>query len=895
MSRVSASGARALLAGVLSFVAGVVDASPPLKEVTPTPVSERTMRVAVLPRPPRMRVRPPRHCPHLQRGLQPFDPSWISPDGVATIPAGTKALVRGNREIPADLLIRQLVVPAGSELIFADRRATYRVRDVRVAGALRIGSAECRVQSRVEFIFDTEENVADPGVREQIHGREGLGILVEPGGVLEAFGRLHQPTWTRLAASTAAGSRIVRLADAVDWRPGQEVVVVTSARRDYPFQDENEVRTIRALRGRTMLVLDRPLEHLHYGGREYQVEVGLLSRNLVFRTAPSVLEAAPSFGGHIMAHAAQMRVSGVELRGLGQRNFLGRYPLHFHHLGDVAGRSYFTDSSIRDSNWRCAVVHRTDRAVVSRNVAYNAFGHCYYLEDGVEQGNEISFNLAAGIKIMGPVDQASLDEFGLPFQQGFTLRASSDFVNPADRAAAGFYFANGNNRIVGNAASGGFAGYSFPNLPEAFGGGPAPPWQVPVSHFDGNTAHSAGYLWPDSGCVYVGGVLRLVDDGGGPTLEYQSGRPQGGSFLRQQQDVFSNTKTFLCESGLVHWGNEPRVVNLEAWDVGLMAQLFGNATVRSALVAGHTGNTENLDFRPRNWYQRGFRFYDTGTLTLMRGVVFRGFHRDPLAGPGLRDDSCAMVSIVHSDQYTPQRMTATGDFFFADVDDALRFCHDDPGTLSSRNFNLNDTDGSATRRAGDLLPPGPRIVGSGYLDIWRFNDGCVRNDDWGLWVCPQRGTQNVASIATLPNAGVRVAMFDLQGNPLGENWYSDTHYAEAQISGPSGTRWHHAFPGGVPPSFEVHAKQVPDGSFVVYSFSLPSGASCRIESAEWTAVADLATLVASSGAVYTTSLGICYVRIPPAHRGYFEAAGLSLPYPTWPYWPTQSTFTIRTE
>jgi hypothetical protein len=618
---------------------------------------------------------------------------------------------------------------------------------------------------------------------------------------------------------------------------------------------------------------------------------------VVFRTAATVLAGAGDFGGHIMVSGAAVRVSGVELRGLGQRNRLGRYPMHLHHLGDVAGRSYVTDSSIRNSNWRCIALHRTNRALVSRNVAFDTYGHCYYFEDGVEHGNEVSFNLAAGIKIMGPVDAASLDELAVPTQDGFTLRASPEMVNPADRAAAGFYIPNGSNRIVGNAASGGFAGYSFPNLPEAFGGGDGgpPPWQVGVSRFDGNTAHSAAYFWPDSGCVYVGGVLQVVDEGGTPTLEYRSGRPPSGQFLRPQKDVFTNTKTFLCESGIVHWGNEPRVVNLEAWDVAFMAQLFGYGTIRSALVAGRTGNTANLTHRPRNWYQRGFRFYDTGTLTLLRGVVFRGFHPDPEAGPDRRDDSCAMISIVHSNQFTPQRMTSTARFFFADMDESLRFCHDDSGTLSSRNFNLNDTDGTATGRAGEPFSREPRIAGSGHLEMWRLHDACVRHEDWGLWVCPERGPRNVASVATLPNAGVRVALFDLQDRPLGENWYSETTFAEAQITGPSGTRWHHTFPAGTPPSFEVHAKQVPDGSFVLYSFALPGGATCRIDSTEWTRVPDRAAVLANSGPVYATDGGICHVRIPPAHLGYFQGAGLRTPFQTWFNWPTWSTFTIRVE
>ena len=168
------------------------------------------------------------------------------------------------------------------------------------------------------------------------------------------------------------------------------------------------MRTIASVTNGRTVTLTAPLTFLHYGGAEYQVEVGLLSRSLVFRTQDTVLQQAPTFGGHILVRHALGRVSGAELRGMGQQNHLGRYPLHFHHAGDASFASYFTDNAIWRSNWRAAVIHRTNNAVVSRNVAFDVFGHAYYLEDGVEMGNDISFNLAARIKILGPTDTPSL-------------------------------------------------------------------------------------------------------------------------------------------------------------------------------------------------------------------------------------------------------------------------------------------------------------------------------------------------------------------------------------------------------------------------------------------------------------------------------------------------------
>ena len=48
------------------------------------------------------------------------------------------------------------------------------------------------------------------------------------------------------------------------------------------------------------------------------------------------------------------------------------------------------------------VVHATHDAQVLDNVAYNVAGHCYYLEDGVEERNVFEHNLAAFIHPIGP-------------------------------------------------------------------------------------------------------------------------------------------------------------------------------------------------------------------------------------------------------------------------------------------------------------------------------------------------------------------------------------------------------------------------------------------------------------------------------------------------------------
>ncbi len=59
---------------------------------------------------------------------------------------------------------------------------------------------------------------------------------------------------------------------------------------------------------------------------------------------------------------------------------------------------YIKNASIHDTYNRCVTVHGTNDLRVENNVTYNAVGHCFFLEDGIEHGNEFVKNLAIQIK-----------------------------------------------------------------------------------------------------------------------------------------------------------------------------------------------------------------------------------------------------------------------------------------------------------------------------------------------------------------------------------------------------------------------------------------------------------------------------------------------------------------
>src|SRR5690606_25434798 len=95
--------------------------------------------------------------------------------------------------------------------------------------------------------------------------------------------------------------------------------------------------------------------------------------------------------------SSRMYVSGVELTRMGQNLTLARYPIHWHLVGDAKGQ-YVKNAAIHDTFNRCVTVHGTNFLRIENNVTYNNVGHCFFLEDGIEHGNEFVKNLAIQTK-----------------------------------------------------------------------------------------------------------------------------------------------------------------------------------------------------------------------------------------------------------------------------------------------------------------------------------------------------------------------------------------------------------------------------------------------------------------------------------------------------------------
>jgi hypothetical protein len=413
--------------------------------------------------------------------------------------AGDKVTIAAGKDVVLDVSPPALSgLTIDGKLSFADTKDLELTTEwVMLHGELEIGT-EARPHTRKATITLTnnvkDEDIGGMGAANPAD-RIDRGILLM-GGTLNLHGdRKH--TWTKLAQTAAAGSTAIQVLDATEWRVGDEIVLAST---DFdPRQAER--RTIAGIRG-TAITLDRKLDYMHFGKITFDVdergEVGLLTRNIRLQGSADAGEA-PFFGGHVMAMgASKMFVEGVELQRMGQNLTLGRYPIHWHLVGDAKGQ-YVRNSGIHDTFNRCVTVHGTNFLRVENNVTYNTVGHCFFLEDGIEHGNEYVHNLAIQTKCHTskpcvPTNLAARGET----RNGTNGQQSKDVLLPSDNTAASFWITNPDNTFRDNVAAGSDSNGFWMSLPEHPNGKfegteiSAKTWprRTPFREFKGNVAHS---------------------------------------------------------------------------------------------------------------------------------------------------------------------------------------------------------------------------------------------------------------------------------------------------------------------------------------------------------------------------------------------------------------------
>ncbi|XP_044027924.1 LOW QUALITY PROTEIN: PKHD1 like 1, tandem duplicate 1 [Siniperca chuatsi] len=525
--------------------------------------------------------------------------------GLSPPESGSFAVITKGQTILLDTstpVLKMLLIQGGT-LVFDEADIELQAENILITdgGRLQIGQEGAPFQHKA--IITLHGNLRSPEL--PVYGTKTLAVRE---GVLDLHGIPVPVPWTHLAQTATNGSITLTLMKAVTWKAGDEIVIASTGNRH--SQRENEVRKIAAVSadGKT-LTLTEPLKYTHLGVTvtlpdgtmfEGRAEVGLLTRNIVVRGSQhqewnDQIEACPDgfntgefatqtcfqgrfgeevgsdqFGGCIMFHAPRPnknlaigRLEYVEVFHAGQAFRLGRYPIHWHLMGDVNYMSYVRGCAIHQTFNRAVTIHNTHRLLVEHNVIYDIMGGAFFIEDGIETQNILQYNLAVFVK------------------------QSTSLLND-DVTPAAYWVTNPNNIVRHNAAAGGTHFGFWYRMHEHPDGSSYDPNicqnRVPLGEFYNNTVHSQGWFG-----------LWIFSD----FFPMKSG---GCRSVTPKPAVFHSLTTWNCEKG-AEWVNVGAVqfnsfimlnnekAGIEAkrilqWAVSSFGE-YGGATMSNSTIVGH--------------------------------------------------------------------------------------------------------------------------------------------------------------------------------------------------------------------------------------------------------------------------------------------------------------------
>ncbi|KAL5012311.1 hypothetical protein ScPMuIL_010862 [Solemya velum] len=540
-------------------------------------------------------------------------------------------------------------------------------------------------------------------------------------------------------APTADLSRIIDVIDPVSsWTEGDEILLLST---DYDWK-QTEVAEIAACPECTpfQVKINADLKYTHFGEMIESVdmrgEVALVTRSI--RIAGIMEDGCPqengncdvydrdTHGGHlkVVEHFTNLHIQGVLFENMGQQTDLGRYPIHFHMCYDVDGDEYpdkpwIRNNTIYKSNARCLTIHGTNGLEVTDNVCWDALGHGFFLEDGGEQRNKLTRNLAGG-------------------QRSVKNRR----LIPSDSEPASYWITNPMNYLDGNVAAGSSAmGFwiLYPEQPTGESGNPKDNYvfmepkrafRTPFYQFTNNVAHSN----QKSG-LFLDKTIK-------PDLtlsRLSSHEPKEDPTFKKSKDSFTTIFKFTSyknsEFGI--WTNGgPFHVERSSFEVG--------KTISECVILGETVNFgEPTDLEKDGAIKNSYRSQPPNWEHPRQGVAM-------YQGPVLIQDSyfnyfahsedlgyhSGAISFKQSNRYPLSPMNTVNRVVFGFVDGPSTGNRVYDGTVAehfNRNGNkvamFHDLDGSVTTVRDSYV-----MRNGAYF----MTEGCSGRDNWNAIVCPTK-------------------------------------------------------------------------------------------------------------------------------------------------------------
>ncbi|XP_045047271.2 cell surface hyaluronidase CEMIP2 isoform X2 [Desmodus rotundus] len=385
----------------------------------------------------------------LQEFLRVLDPGRIV--AIAVGDSAAKSLLQGTIQMIQDRLGSKLIQGLGYRQAWA------------LVGVIDGGSTSCNESVR------NYENHSSGG--KALAQREFYTVDGQKFAVTAYSEWIEGVSLSGFRVEVVDGVKLHLLDDVSSWEPGAQIVVAST---DYSMYQAEEFTLLPCPEcSRFEVKVKETPQFLHMGeiidGVDMRAEVGILTRNVAIRGEMEDSCYAENqcqffdydtFGGHITIRKnfTSVHLSYVELKHMGQQQ-MGRYPVHFHLCGDVdykggyRRRTSVDGLSIHHSFSRCITVHGTDGLLIKDTIGFDTLGHCFFLEDGVEQRNTLFHNLGLLTKpgTLLPTDRNN--------SMCITMREKvfGNYIPvPATdcMAVSTFWIAHPNNNLINNAAAG---------------------------------------------------------------------------------------------------------------------------------------------------------------------------------------------------------------------------------------------------------------------------------------------------------------------------------------------------------------------------------------------------------------------------------------------------------
>lgn len=375
---------------------------------------------------------------------------------VVTIGAGKVV----QYDVVSSVKLATVAVEAGGQLLFrtnADTRLVAGTFLVLEGGRLEVGTPTQPVAATAEIV------IADRALDTSVDPEQfGTGLLVL--GKVTMHGAVKEATFARLAVEPKRGDTKLTLAGAVDWHPGDRIVMAPSGGVSMFFEPRSDEELVVAAVAGNTVTLTTPIRGIYEGARDgnghldFLPHVGNLSRNVVIRS-----ENPAGTRGHTMfMDRADVDLRYVQFKDLGRTtgealdsttfddhgrvtrvgtNQIARYPLHLHHVLGApnptnTGYQFQLIGNVIDGGRKWGLVlHDSHYGLVKDNVVYNLQTAGIVTEEGSESYNVVERNFVTG------VDKGD----------GFWINGARNYFrdNVVGRANTGFWLPpNLNNTLV---------------------------------------------------------------------------------------------------------------------------------------------------------------------------------------------------------------------------------------------------------------------------------------------------------------------------------------------------------------------------------------------------------------------------------------------------------------